>query len=294
MNTQTRLGEKQWYYELQSQSVGPIPEADLRLLAENGTIEPNAFVWTEGMSDWQPALAVMPRAFEDAELPHEQWNFQYVIALILATVAIALVVVLVVIAALPKKNESTKDVVKVDNEPSSPQTTKVDPKPEIPNKSPNDPEKPPPSSQGEDPTPKGPVGPSNEPENPSAKTGSGSSGSSSSSSSPPNKPPGSPNGSPSKPGVFFLNSGQPVSVGMVRLTNTVAIRPGAEVWVYVDDKKTVQWFVGKTDVEVYALAGKHEIKVISTFNQMRIEVFKQDLDVIANKVIEVPVNAKKK
>src|SRR5258708_3080191 len=46
--TQPRQGNKHWYYELKGRSVGPIPESDLQLLAENGTLVPDARVWSDG------------------------------------------------------------------------------------------------------------------------------------------------------------------------------------------------------------------------------------------------------
>ena len=98
MTAQTRTPKKVWYYELQGRPVGPVPESDLKLLAENGTLRPDARVWSEGMRGWEPARAVVPRAFADAETAGGGWGFQHVLAAILATCAAASLVLLGVVA----------------------------------------------------------------------------------------------------------------------------------------------------------------------------------------------------
>jgi len=47
--------EPQWYYTLQGQQQGPVPEAQLRSLIQSGQLPPNEFVFKEGMSDWVAA-----------------------------------------------------------------------------------------------------------------------------------------------------------------------------------------------------------------------------------------------
>lgn len=52
-------GEPVWYYLGSDVSTqGPISLAQLSLILEGGAIEPGAYVWREGMADWQPARAV--------------------------------------------------------------------------------------------------------------------------------------------------------------------------------------------------------------------------------------------
>lgn len=59
--------KKVWYYEYNGKAVGPIPEADLALLADNGTLQPEARVWSDGLPEWQPAVALLPRCFPDVD-----------------------------------------------------------------------------------------------------------------------------------------------------------------------------------------------------------------------------------
>ena len=47
--------EPQWYYTLQGQQQGPVPESQLRSLLQSGQVLPNEFVFKEGMSDWAAA-----------------------------------------------------------------------------------------------------------------------------------------------------------------------------------------------------------------------------------------------
>ncbi|MEY4384829.1 MAG: hypothetical protein RLY20_112 [Verrucomicrobiota bacterium] len=51
-----------WYYVENGQQVGPMPEAQLDALAQNGTINEATLVWCDGMADWQPLSAVRPSA----------------------------------------------------------------------------------------------------------------------------------------------------------------------------------------------------------------------------------------
>ena len=47
-----------WYYAPGGQQLGPVPFADLQGLAARGQLAFNDLVWTEGMSQWQPASQV--------------------------------------------------------------------------------------------------------------------------------------------------------------------------------------------------------------------------------------------
>jgi hypothetical protein len=43
-----------WYYALNDQQKGPVEQAELDRLAQQGSITANTFVWREGMAQWQP------------------------------------------------------------------------------------------------------------------------------------------------------------------------------------------------------------------------------------------------
>lgn len=47
-----------WYYAQQGQSVGPIPQAQLKQMLAEGKISPDDPVWTESMAGWLPARKV--------------------------------------------------------------------------------------------------------------------------------------------------------------------------------------------------------------------------------------------
>ncbi len=44
-----------WYYAIGDNEEGPIPAAELKSLAMEGTISRTTLVWKEGMDDWKPA-----------------------------------------------------------------------------------------------------------------------------------------------------------------------------------------------------------------------------------------------
>lgn len=47
--------EKMWHYVKDgTERLGPIPESELRALANTGQIQPGDLVWCEGMADWVP------------------------------------------------------------------------------------------------------------------------------------------------------------------------------------------------------------------------------------------------
>jgi len=48
---------EEWYYSNNGQQMGPVSEADLRALANDGGLKPTDLVWTDGMSAWTPASA---------------------------------------------------------------------------------------------------------------------------------------------------------------------------------------------------------------------------------------------
>lgn len=44
-----------WYYTIGDEEIGPIPAAELKALAQDGTIGPNTQVWKEGTAEWTTA-----------------------------------------------------------------------------------------------------------------------------------------------------------------------------------------------------------------------------------------------
>ncbi|GJM19295.1 MAG: hypothetical protein DHS20C14_15080 [Phycisphaeraceae bacterium] len=51
------------YLDASGAQAGPVPESQLRQMAQGGTITPSTQVWTDGWADWQPASAVPGLAF---------------------------------------------------------------------------------------------------------------------------------------------------------------------------------------------------------------------------------------
>jgi uncharacterized RDD family membrane protein YckC len=47
-----------WYYLAGDKQVGPLPETEMRRLAETGSISDETLVWREGMQEWQPYRTV--------------------------------------------------------------------------------------------------------------------------------------------------------------------------------------------------------------------------------------------
>ena len=45
-----------WYYHFQNQSIGPVGNEEIKALAAENKVLPSTLVWTQGMSDWQPAI----------------------------------------------------------------------------------------------------------------------------------------------------------------------------------------------------------------------------------------------
>lgn len=46
--------ESLWYYALNDQPQGPLPESQLAAMVANGTLAPTTLVWTLNMSEWRP------------------------------------------------------------------------------------------------------------------------------------------------------------------------------------------------------------------------------------------------
>lgn len=45
----------EWYYGKNNKQHGPVSPAELKKLADNGTLLPGDKVWKEGMPEWVPA-----------------------------------------------------------------------------------------------------------------------------------------------------------------------------------------------------------------------------------------------
>ncbi len=51
-----------WYYAINSQQLGPVPEQELARLVATGTIHSGTLIWRDGMGDWQPLGTACPSA----------------------------------------------------------------------------------------------------------------------------------------------------------------------------------------------------------------------------------------
>ncbi len=141
---------KKWYYEYQGDAVGPVEEKDLKAAAQNNTLQSDARVWCEGMADWQPAIAVLPRMFDGVEEAEAPWGLVKTAAVILSTVAVASVIALGGVYAMKGRKGATPnaDVVKADTtEPTRPNPLVIEPA----NKEPN------PKTNASNPDPKTPA-----------------------------------------------------------------------------------------------------------------------------------------
>lgn len=49
---------QEWYYSVDGDRQGPIGGAELKKLAETGTLKPTDLVWKDGMADWVPARSI--------------------------------------------------------------------------------------------------------------------------------------------------------------------------------------------------------------------------------------------
>lgn len=50
--------ERMWYYMHENSQKGPVSQAELTNLIQQGVIQGETYVWTEGMADWQPAASM--------------------------------------------------------------------------------------------------------------------------------------------------------------------------------------------------------------------------------------------
>ncbi len=52
------MSDRPWFYALEGQQRGPLPERQLQDLISRGIVRPDTLVWTEGMANWQNAADV--------------------------------------------------------------------------------------------------------------------------------------------------------------------------------------------------------------------------------------------
>ena len=60
---------KKWHYHTPSGSNGSIEEENLNELVQNGTLKSSTFVWSSGMTEWEPAGKVLPALFANDTAP---------------------------------------------------------------------------------------------------------------------------------------------------------------------------------------------------------------------------------
>lgn len=54
------MSDIKWYYAAGQEQRGPLNDADMAVFISEGTVHPQTMVWHQGMTDWQPAQAVLP------------------------------------------------------------------------------------------------------------------------------------------------------------------------------------------------------------------------------------------
>ncbi|MDB6094615.1 MAG: hypothetical protein JWM32_2177 [Verrucomicrobia bacterium] len=57
----------QWYYSINGQRLGPVPEAEFERMVRDGMIRPETLVWRQGMKEWQAYSTTQPIAGEGEE-----------------------------------------------------------------------------------------------------------------------------------------------------------------------------------------------------------------------------------
>ncbi len=55
-----------WYYSVNTQTIGPLPDAEFRQFARVSGLRPETLVWKEGMSDWARLESVCPELFNSS------------------------------------------------------------------------------------------------------------------------------------------------------------------------------------------------------------------------------------
>ncbi len=64
-----------WYYTIGDEELGPVPASELKAMASDGTVKPNALVWKEGMTDWAEARTI--RGLVPAQQPARSGRDEY-------------------------------------------------------------------------------------------------------------------------------------------------------------------------------------------------------------------------
>lgn len=265
MAGETAPAAKQWYYELEGRVLGPVPERDLKLLAENGTLLPDARVWTDGMPGWQPGPAVVPRAFMNVEEAESNWGWQKVMALILAAVALGSLGLFGAVAHQEnKKKTQAPEVAQADAPVPTPSATPVKPVVAAPPKPAEKPvEKPP------EPTPAPPT-PTPSPEPPKVT-----------------RPAVPPTPTPTPPAP------EPQKFGYVNLVNSTAILATVRAWVEVDGVKKQDWEAGTKEALVELPVGRAKVRVVSVANGLTYEIDAGTVEIAAGKTKQVRLGAAK-
>ena len=53
-----RPSKRQWHYETDGETHGPIDESQLMNMVRSGAIQANTLLWTEELGDWKPAESI--------------------------------------------------------------------------------------------------------------------------------------------------------------------------------------------------------------------------------------------
>lgn len=59
-----------WFYSKNGAQLGPVPESEMRNKLASGEISGTDLVWREGMSEWLPAIRVLPPEGANTPVPH--------------------------------------------------------------------------------------------------------------------------------------------------------------------------------------------------------------------------------
>lgn len=54
------MSDIKWYYAAGSEQRGPLNDADMIAMVSEDVVRPETMIWQQGMTDWQPAHAVLP------------------------------------------------------------------------------------------------------------------------------------------------------------------------------------------------------------------------------------------
>ncbi len=106
---------RDWFYQQSGLPVGPVPLLELRRLAREGVLKPEALLWTGGMAAWQAANRAMPKLFatksaddyEVADAKARKWEgIGVALFAVIGGVALLAVVVGLMLPRLLQKQEA--------------------------------------------------------------------------------------------------------------------------------------------------------------------------------------------